>query len=195
MLQELLSNYKIILATQSPRRHQFFKELQIPFLVRTKEVEESYPVDLEGYHIPLFIAKKKANAFLEELKANEILITSDTLIWFENKAIGKPKNYEEGFKMLKAFSGKKHQVITAVCFTSLQKQYSLYEITNVFFKTLSENEIDYYLTHYQPFDKAGGYGIQEWIGAIGIERIEGSYNNVVGFPTHRLEEGFKNIIF
>ncbi|MDO4879879.1 MAG: Maf family nucleotide pyrophosphatase [Capnocytophaga sp.] len=194
MLQEKLSNYTIILATQSPRRHQFFKELHIPFIVKTKEIDESYPTDLQGYNIPLYIAKKKANAFLEELKESDILITSDTLIWQEDKAIGKPKNYEDGQAILRSFSGKKHQVITAVCFTSLQKQYCLYEITDVFFKSLSEEEINYYLTHYQPFDKAGSYGIQEWIGAIGIERIEGSYNNVVGFPTHRFWEGFSKII-
>lgn len=194
MILEKLSNYTLILASQSPRRQQFLKDLGLNFEVRTKDISEDYPFYLKGYEIPLHIAKEKATPFLKELKEKDILITADTLIWFEERAIGKPKDYADAFATLSAFSGKTHQVISAVCLTRQGKQCFFYDITQVSFSILTPEMIHYYLSEYKPFDKAGSYGIQEWIGAVGISRIEGSYNNVVGFPTHLFWDALQKII-
>lgn len=185
-MNNFLPNKKIILASGSPRRQQYCKELGLDFTIQLKEVEEIYPENLKHHQITDFLAELKANAFENELAENEILITSDTIVWHENKALGKPKNYEEAFQMISSMSGKTHEVITSVCIKSKLKSEVFHSITSVTFINLSNQEIDYYITHYKPFDKAGAYGIQEWIGLIGISKIEGSYPNVVGLPVDKL---------
>lgn len=187
-----LCSHTIILASGSPRRQQFLRELDLDFEIRLKEVEEIYPENLQGVEITNYLAQLKAAAF-DDLKDNEVLITSDTIVWFENRALGKPKDYEDALTMLKAMSGKTHEVITSVCFKTKQKTETLFEVTKVTFKNLTDEMIRYYLDHYQPFDKAGAYGIQEWIGLIGIAKIEGSYTNVVGMPTDKVYEYLTNL--
>lgn len=186
MADTLNKNYKIILASGSPRRQQFLKDLDVDFEIRLKDIEEIYPENLQGVEITNFLALLKANAFEGEIAQNEILITSDTIVWFENKALGKPKNYDDAFQMLASMSGKTHEVITSVCFKTIDKAETIFEVTKVTFNKLSDTAIHYYLEHYKPFDKAGAYGIQEWIGLVGIAKIEGSYTNVVGLPTDKV---------
>ncbi|MFN4027951.1 MULTISPECIES: Maf-like protein [Flavobacterium] len=186
-------SHKIILASGSPRRQQFLKDLHFDFEIRLKEVAEIYPDHLQGVEITNYLALLKANAFEGLLQNNEVLITSDTIVWFENKALGKPKDYEDAFAMLKAMSGKTHEVITSVCFKTNLKTDTVFEVTKVTFKALSEEMIKFYLDHYKPFDKAGAYGIQEWIGLVGIAKIEGSYTNVVGMPTDVVFEYLTNL--
>ena len=186
MLKELLKDYKIILASGSPRRQQFFKDLDLDFEIRLKEVEEIYPPTLKAAEITNFLAELKANAFNNELSPNEILITSDTIVWQNEKALGKPKNYDDAFQILKSLSNATHEVITSVCFKTMNSSETIHEVTSVTFSELSDDAIHYYLKNYEPFDKAGAYGIQEWIGLIGIAKIEGSYSNVVGLPTERV---------
>lgn len=185
MLREKLQHKKIILASGSPRRQQFFKELDIDFEIRLKEVEEIYPEHLKASAITNFLAELKANAFTE-IADNEIIITSDTIVWHENKALGKPKDYNDAFNMLQSMCGKTHQVITSVCFKTSNSIDTFYEVTKVSFKNLSNEALHYYLETYKPFDKAGAYGIQEWIGLVGIDKIEGSYANVVGMPIDKV---------
>ncbi|WP_425658670.1 Maf-like protein [Tenacibaculum ascidiaceicola] len=186
MLSTKLSKYSIILASNSPRRQELIKSLDIPFSIKTKEVEEIYPEELKHSEITDFLADLKATPFKKELKENELLITSDTIVWINKRALGKPKNYEEAFQMLKEISNNKHEVITSICITSKSFQKTMNDTTLVNFRELSDEEIDYYINTYKPFDKAGAYGIQEWIGKIGITKIEGSYFNVMGFPVHKL---------
>lgn len=194
MLKEILKNHHIILASGSPRRHQFLKELNIPFIVRTKQVKEIYPDNLKREEITNYLSELKAEVFLKELKDNEILITSDTIVWHENKALGKPETISEAFKMLESLSGKTHEVISSVTFTTNEVQETVSNITAVTFKELTKAEIDHYIKNYHPLDKAGAYGIQEWIGLIGITRIEGSYFNVVGLPTHMVYKSLIDIV-
>lgn len=182
MLREKLKKYNIILASGSPRRQAFFKELDIDFTIQVKEVNEVYPSDLKHSEITDFLSILKASVF-NDLQENDIFITSDTIVWKDEKALGKPRNFEEAKEMLRNLSGQMHEVITSICFTSKEFQKTVNDVTKVWFKTLSEEEIDYYLKNYKPFDKAGSYGIQEWIGYIGIEKIEGCYFNVMGLPT------------
>jgi septum formation protein len=190
-LDNFLPNKKIILASGSPRRQQYCKELGLDFSIQLKEVEEIYPEHLKHHQITDFLAELKANAFENELAENEILITSDTIVWHENKALGKPKDYEEAFKMIQSMCGKTHEVITSVCLKTKLKSEVFHSITKVTFVNLTKEEIDYYITNYKPFDKAGAYGIQEWIGLVGISKIEGSYPNVVGLPVDKLYEKLK----
>ena len=184
MLQDKLKDHHIILASGSPRRHQFFKELEINFEIRLKPVKEIYPSGLKGKEITNYLAELKAAAFEGELKTGDILITSDTIVWHEGKALEKPKDPAQALEMIKALCGKTHEVITSVCFKTPEKLRTVHAVTNVTFSNLEENEIKHYIDRYRPFDKAGAYGIQEWIGLIGVEHIEGSYFNVVGLPTH-----------
>ena len=188
MLKEILLPFNIILASGSPRRHQFFKDLDLDFEVRLKHIDEIYPDHLQKEEITDYLAKLKAAPFHSELKQNDILITSDTIVWHLNKALGKPKDADEAFIMIKSLSNAQHEVITSICITTLEKQILKNTTTRVTFKSLEDDEIRYYINTYKPFDKAGAYGIQEWIGAIGITNIQGSYNNVVGLPTHLLYE-------
>lgn len=183
MLSEKLKNYKLILASGSPRRQQFFRDLHLDFEIRLKEVEEVYPEHLKANEVTDFLAQLKANAF--DLSENEILVTSDTIVWLKNEALGKPKNYEDAFVILQKLSGNTHEVITSVCLKSSEKTKVFNVVTKVTFSELSDEMIRFYLDNYKPFDKAGAYGIQEWIGLVGIEKIEGSYTNVVGLPTEK----------
>lgn len=177
---------EIVLASKSPRRQQLLKDLGVDFTIILKEVEEVYPPELKKEEVPLFLSKLKADAFKPDLKENQLVITSDTIVCLEDRIIGKPTDRDDAFNMLSDLSGKMHEVITAVTLTSLEKQVSFFVVTKVYFKTLSNFEIDYYINNYKPFDKAGSYGIQEWIGYIGIEKIVGSYFNVMGLPVKEL---------
>lgn len=184
MLHKLLENRTIILASGSPRRQQFFRELQIPFEVVLKPVDESFPDNLSTPEaIASYIAEKK-NLPFTDLREQDILITGDTIVWYKGIALGKPKDEEEACAMLRQLSGTSHQVSSAVCFTTLQGSQTLCDTTTVVFRDLQEKEIRYYVEHYKPFDKAGAYGIQEWLGAVGVTTIQGSYNTVMGLPTH-----------
>lgn len=176
----------IILASKSPRRQNLLKDLGFQFEIKTKEVEEVYPLHLKREEVALYLSELKAAAFTNELDTNDLLITSDTIVCLNDEIIGKPKDRADAIAMLNKLSGNKHEVITAVTLSSHDKQQSFYEVTEVYFTTLSKEEIVYYIDHYQPFDKAGSYGIQEWIGYIGIEKINGSYFNVMGLPVQRL---------
>ena len=184
MLNEKLKNYTIVLASGSPRRQQFFKELGIYVDIRLKPVKEEYPQRLSHFEISDYLAQLKALPLQNELKDNDILITSDTIVWHNNKALGKPKDSAEAFQMIKSLSNATHEVITSVCFTSKTFQKTVNSTTKVTFKAFTDDEINYYINTCKPFDKAGAYGIQEWIGQIGVTKIEGSYFNVMGLPTH-----------
>lgn len=186
MLKDKLKKYTIILASGSPRRQQFFKDLDLDFEIRLKEVEEIYSDVLKAEEITNYLAELKANEFLGELSDNDILVTSDTIVWHENKALGKPKDYNDAFQMLQSLSGKTHEVITSVCIKTNVKTDTFHEVTKVTFNPLSNEAIAYYLDNYKPFDKAGSYGIQEWIGLVAISRIDGSYANVVGLPVDKV---------
>lgn len=189
-----IDNYKIILASKSPRRQTLLKELlsadkknPISLEIKTKETEENYPKNLKDEEIAIFLSKQKADAFSnDEIGENTILITADTIVCLNNLVLGKPKNFYEAVGTLKLLSGKKHKVITAVSLRSIDKVKTFSVTTNVFFKELSDEEIIFYVKNYKPYDKAGAYGIQEWIGYIGIEKIEGSFYNVMGLPVQAL---------
>lgn len=193
MLKEKLANYTIILASGSPRRQQFFKDLGLDFEIRLKSIDEVYPNHLKGVEITDYLADLKSIPFDDELSANDLLITSDTIVWLNNKALGKPKNYEEAFSILRNLSGKTHEVITSVSIKNPNFQKIINDTTTVYFRDLTDEEIDYYITTYKPYDKAGAYGIQEWIGKIGIDKIEGSYFNVMGLPVHKLYKELMNL--
>ena len=192
MLREKLSNYNIILGSSSPRRQWLFKQLEIPHSIEIKETDERYPPNLSGSEITEYLAELKSNSFVA-LKESDLLITSDTIVWFENKALGKPENIHDAFKMLKSMSGKKHTVFTSVSIKSNCFQKIFSEKTVVEFDELSDEEITYYLKTYKPFDKAGSYGIQDWIGLIGVKKIDGSYPNVMGLPVHKLYKELRAI--
>ena len=187
MLNEILKDKQIILASGSPRRQEFFKDLHIPFITDIRPVNEVYPEHLKGTEITDYLAKLKAQVF-NDLNEDQILITSDTIVSNNGVALGKPENATEAKQMIASLSGMTHSVETSVCFTTTKNQKIVHSSTKVTFKKLSEEEIEFYVTQYKPFDKAGGYAIQEWIGFIGITHIEGSYFNVVGLPTHLVYE-------
>ena len=183
---------KVILASQSPRRQNLFKELGIPFEIIVKQgIEEIYPDSLKEEEIALFLAELKSTAYKSEINEGNLVITADTIVLLEGKVIGKPKNEQDAIRILGELSGNMHRVITGVCLSAKDKQMSFYAETDVFFKQLSSEEINYYLNTCKPYDKAGAYGIQEWIGYIGIEKIEGSYYNVMGLPIQMLYEELK----
>lgn len=184
MLQEKLKNKNLILASKSPRRQQFLKDLNIEFTIKLKEVEELYPKDLKREQITDFLAKLKATAFTD-LQENDVLITSDTIVWFKDKPLEKPKNREDAVKMLQKLSNKKHKVFTSICLKSTKKEVIINDVTTVYIKKLTNNEINYYIDNFKPFDKAGSYGIQEWFGYIAVKKIKGSFFNVMGFPVHK----------
>lgn len=194
MLNEKLKNYHIILASGSPRRQLFFKDLGIDFKIRLKPVNEVYPSHLQHFEISDYLAQLKAEPFNEELKNHDILITSDTIVWHNNKALGKPLNEADAYHILNAINNCTHEVITSVCFTTKTTQKTIHDITKVTFKNLSKEEIKYYIKKFKPFDKAGAYGIQEWIGQIGVTKIEGSYFNVMGLPVHKVYEVLSEIV-
>lgn len=193
MLNEKLKGHHLILASGSPRRQEFFKNLGLDFEIRLKPIKEEYPSRLTHFEISNYLAQLKALPFKEELKPNDILITSDTIVWHNNTAIGKPKDEQDAINILKALSNSTHEVISSVCFTTSDYEKTIHNITKVTFKALSEEEIKYYLNTYKPYDKAGAYGIQDWIGQIGVTKIEGSYFNVMGLPTHLVYKTLNNI--
>jgi septum formation protein len=180
--------YQIILGSNSPRRNELLKSLGFKFLNTLINADESFPPHLIAEEIPLYLAKKKANAYEFNLKDSEILITADTIVWCEEKVFNKPINFIEGKIMLETLSGKMHEVYTGVSLKSLSKQITFYDVSKVYFKKLETSEIEYYLNNYSPYDKAGGYGVQDWLGYIGIDKIEGSFYNVMGLPVKKLYE-------
>lgn len=194
MLKDSLRNFEIVLASGSPRRHKFFEELGIPVKIDVRPVEEVFPESLKDSEITDYLAKLKAESFKGEIEQNQVVITSDTIVYLDGVALGKPANHEEAVQMITSLSGKEHDVITSVCFTSANDQKVLNHTTRVFFSELEKDEIEFYVENYKPFDKAGGYAIQEWIGLIGIEKIEGSYFNVVGLPTHLVYKTLKELL-
>jgi len=187
MLNDKLKEYQIILASASPRRKQLLQELGVNFRVQPKDIEEHFDANLSPELVAEQLSESKALAFSEEeLDEKTIIITADTVVTIDGVILGKPKDAEEAREMLRRLSGRSHEVITGVTLRSATKMETFSVVTKVFFKELSDEEIDYYITNFKPFDKAGAYGIQEWIGHIAVERIEGSYFNVMGLPTHRL---------
>ncbi|WNW02357.1 Maf-like protein [Tenacibaculum sp. HL-MS23] len=193
MLSKKISNYNIILASNSPRRQELIKDLDVPFTIKIKEVEEVYPSHLKEHEITDFLSDLKSTPFKSELSEKDLLITSDTIVWSNDKALGKPKDYADAFKMLKELSNNTHKVITSICITNKKFKKVINDTTTVTFKHLTDDEIAYYINTYKPFDKAGAYGIQEWIGKIAITKIEGSYFNVMGFPVHKLYKELSNL--
>ena len=190
-----IKNYKLILASASPRRQQLMKDAGFTFEVRLKNVEEKYPQELHLENVPEYLSKVKASAFREELKADEVLITADTVVCIHDRILGKPADRKEAISMLQKLSGNRHLVVTGVSVTTRTEQLSFSSRTDVFFKHLSNEEIEFYVDTYKPFDKAGAYGIQEWIGYIGNERIEGSFYNVMGLPIQKLYETLRKLQF
>ena len=180
--------FKLILGSASPRRQELLKSLGFDFLIKPTHADETFPADLKAQEIPIYLAEKKADAYPDELKETEILITSDTIVWCDGKVLNKPVNFLEGKQMLETLSGKMHEVYTAVCLKSGNKQTTFFDVSKVYFKKLKTEEIEYYLTNYSPYDKAGGYGVQDWIGYIGIDKIDGSFYNVMGLPVKELYE-------
>ena len=183
---EEINRYRIILASRSPRRQQLLYELGLKFEVVTRSWTEKYPRHLKGAEIALYVAGGKAKAFQSEVKDNEIVITADTIVWCNNKVLDKPVGKADARKILREISGNTHEVITGVCLLSAVKQTSFFSSTKVTFTELSDEEIDYYITNFNPYDKAGAYGIQEWIGIAACSRIEGSYFNVMGLPVEQV---------
>lgn len=182
-----LKKYKVILASNSPRRKELLAGLGVQYEVRTlSDVNESYPDILRGEEIPLYISKEKADAYRSVLQPGELMITADTIVWLKDKVLGKPADWEEALEMLRNLSGCIHDVFTGVCLTTTSWQRSFVARTEVHFSTLSEEEIAFYVDKYHPMDKAGAYGVQEWIGFIGVESIAGSYYNVMGLPVQKL---------
>ncbi|MBF4490945.1 septum formation protein Maf [Flavobacterium sp. JLP] len=194
MLREKLKKYTLILASGSPRRQQFFKDLDLDFEIRLKDIEEIYPPELKAVEITDYLAELKASAFEGELKKNEILVTSDTIVWHQNKALGKPKSAEDAFEMIKSMSNTTHEVITSVCFKTNTSSTLLNDITKVTFNELSDEAILYYIDNYKPYDKAGAYGIQEWFGFMAVAKVEGSYTNVMGLPTAKVYEYLSTLV-
>lgn len=181
-----IENFQLILASKSPRRQQLLGDLGLSFEVITLDVDESFPENMPVNEVAAFLAEKKAAAFSAEITGNQLIITADTIVTKGSFVLNKPDNTDQAREMLRILSGKKHEVITGVCLLSKSKKVVFSAKTDVWFKELSEEEISYYIEHYKPFDKAGAYGIQEWIGYIGIYRIDGSYFNVMGLPVQQL---------
>ena len=185
MLNDKLKKYNLILASSSRRRQQLLRDLGLHFTIKSIDVEEVYPKYLHGNEITGYLAELKANAFDEELNDQDILITADTIVRFSGKILGKPKNKVDAKNMLKELSGKHHEVITSLCIKTSKTTKIINDTTIVYFEKLSDEEIDYYINNYKPYDKAGSYGIQEWIGYIGVKKIDGNYSTVMGFPVHK----------
>ena len=185
-----LDKYQIILASQSPRRQELLRGLNIPFEIQVIDVEENYSDELSGAEIPCYLAEKKANAY--SLHENTMIITADTIVWIGQQLLGKPVDIQDSINMLKTLSGKTHEVITGVCITTQKKRKTFSVVSKVRFAKLSDEEIDFYIEKYRPYDKAGAYGVQEWIGYIGVEHIEGSFYNIMGLPIQRLYTELKN---
>lgn len=186
-----LSIHNLVLGSASPRRQALLKDAGFDFELITADIEENFSDDLKAQEIPIFLSKLKANHLIKNLPDNKILITADTIVWYDNKALNKPVDFSDAVRMLKELSGQKHEVFTGVCITSHQKQVSFFVRTVVTFKSLSDEEIEFYVSNYKPFDKAGAYGAQDWIGLVAVEKIDGSYFNVMGLPVKELFEHLK----
>lgn len=187
MILDNLKKYKVILASNSPRRKELLAGLGVDYEVRTlPDVDESYPETLQGADIPLYISKEKADAYQAMIQPDELMITADTIVWLDGKVLGKPEDREDALQMLREMSGRTHEVFTGVCITTTKWQRSFTAQTEVRFSVLSEEEIAFYVDKFQPMDKAGAYGVQEWIGFIGVENISGSYYNIMGLPVQKL---------
>lgn len=194
MILENLKKYQITLASNSPRRKELLSGLNLDYKVKIlPDIDETYPDTLKGEDIPLYIARKKAEAYKSIMSKNELIITADTIVYTDGEVLGKPKDEADARRMLHAFSGRSHQVITGVCITTSGFQRSFASVTEVTFDTLTDEEVDFYISTYSPMDKAGAYGIQEWIGFIGVSKLNGSYFNVMGLPVQRLYRELKNI--
>lgn len=194
MILENLKKYQITLASNSPRRKELLSGLNLDYKVKIlPDIDETYPDTLKGEDIPLYIARKKAEAYKSIMSKNELIITADTIVYTDGEVLGKPKNEADARRMLHALSGRSHQVITGVCITTSRFQRSFASVTEVTFDTLTDEEVDFYISTYSPMDKAGAYGIQEWIGFIGVSKLNGSYFNVMGLPVQRLYRELKNI--
>ena len=194
MLKDLLNSHRIILASRSPRRQQLLHDMGLKFDVVIREYEESYPANLKGEEIALYLASLKSESFKKEISSNEIVITADTIVWCNNEVLGKPSDFHDARRMIRALSGNTHEVITGVALLSSSKERVFADTTKVTFERLSEEEIDYYIDNFKPYDKAGAYGIQEWIGVAACSRIEGSDFNVVGLPVQKLYQELKEFI-
>ena len=185
----------VILGSQSPRRRELMAGLDIPFSCVTIDADESYPAELKAGDIPMYISRAKARAYVSQLQDNDLLITSDTIVWLNGEMLGKPQEEEEAKAMLARLSGQTHEVYTAVCFADKNGELETWvDCTKVTFNNLSEEDIDYYVSKYRPLDKAGAYGVQEWIGYVGVTRMEGSYFNVMGFPICHVYERLKKYL-
>ncbi|MDR1738118.1 MAG: Maf-like protein [Candidatus Symbiothrix sp.] len=190
-----VGNIRLILGSQSPRRQELLSGIDVPFEVRLMpDVDESYPASLHREEIPTYIARKKAEAYRASLSADSLLITADTIVWLDGKVYGKPQDERDAKTMLSVLSGRTHDVITGVCLTTLQRQETFYAVSSVRFAELDADEIDYYVRRYRPYDKAGAYGVQEWIGYVGVEHLEGSFYNVMGLPVRMLYQKLKTFI-
>jgi septum formation protein len=194
MISDNLNNYRIILASRSPRRQQLLRDLDLKFDVIERDFDETYPDNLSGEEIAIYLSERKAKSFINEITENEIIITADTIVWCNKKVLGKPEDNEEAQKMIRELSGNTHEVITAVTLLSNERKRTFSESTKVTFEALSDVEITYYVEKFKPYDKAGAYGIQEWIGVAACSRIEGSYFNVVGLPVQKLYKELKEFI-
>jgi septum formation protein len=186
ILSDRLKPYQVVLVSQSPRRRELLKGLEIDFTATSVDADESYPSHLQGEQVPCYITQAKADAYKALLKENTLAITADTVVSINGQILGKPADKAEAMAMLRTLSGNKHEVITAVCIFTNNTERLFYAVSEVYFKPLTNQEIEHYIDTYQPFDKAGSYGVQEWIGYIGIEKIVGSYYNVMGLPIQRL---------
>jgi len=194
MILENLKKYQITLASNSPRRKELLSGLNLDYKVKIlPDIDETYPDTLKGEDIPLYIARKKAEAYKSIMSKNELIITADTIVYTDGEVLGKPKDEADARRMLHALSGRSHQVITGVCITTSGFQRSFASVTEVTFDILTDEEVDFYISTYSPMDKAGAYGIQEWIGFIGVSKLNGSYFNVMGLPVQRLYRELKNI--
>lgn len=194
MIIDNLNNYRIILASRSPRRQQLLRDLGLKFDVIERDFDETYPDNLSGKEIAIYLSERKAKSFINEIAKKEIIITADTIVWCNKKVLGKPEDKEAAQKMIRELSGNTHEVITAVTLLSDEKKKTFFESTKVTFEALSDVEIAYYIEKFKPYDKAGAYGIQEWIGVAACSRIEGSYFNVVGLPVQKLYRELEKFI-
>lgn len=188
-----LRDYKVLLASKSPRRRELMSQLRVPFsVINLGGIDESYPDNLPADQIPQYLSNIKADAYINNMKGRELIITADTLVIVDDKVLGKPANHDEAVKMLTELSGKTHKVVTGVCISTHDKRTSFSTTTEVKFSNISQQDIEYYVENFLPFDKAGAYGIQEWIGCVAVESINGSFYNVMGLPVHQLYKELKN---
>ncbi|WP_407429719.1 Maf family nucleotide pyrophosphatase [Arcticibacter sp.] len=184
----------VILASKSPRRQELLHQMDISFRVVLREVDESFPAFLQPAEVAVYIARKKAEAFDDSVQNDEIVITADTIVTIDGLILGKPEDEQDAFRILSLLSGRTHEVITGVAFLYKHEVHAFYDSTTVYFRELSDHDKWFYIRNYKPFDKAGAYGIQEWIGHAAIEKIEGSYNNVVGLPTFRVYQELEKLL-